>query len=800
MSRSLLLAALCLISHFSLAQKYILVSDDPNDTSPVPDDPNASFEYVADSLKNAYAYILNQANQLYNGSTIQEPITVYIRQSVFSDHNQLTWAATSPTHTMKIMAYPGEEVIFNGQRSNGELSGGWLKIHSPGRATNVWIEGITVEYFMNAISLGKSVKDSIYGADSTKFYIYDTTMASSHNTIKNNIFRFIGSEWNSKPNSYAFSAIGVTRSQHNVIDGNIFYRLENDYKLGALHAVYFAHGSINNEVRNNYVTLCSGDAFRVRDRSHDNVFENNYVDQSGANGFFSEWYNTNANYLSEPSNGTILNNNTGTFPYPGWVNFNPNIEMTLWDSENPAMNTNYSGSGNFVEGGPIECEEIGGTATGDLDGDGVEEVWVAFNYDNFTKVVRSEPGKGPYLSKIVKKSIYWHVADLEVNDFDGDGNLELIVAYNELTNNTDATQIHRYNAHNSGYLNSLYTSTWWTTGALTSGDYDGNGTQEAFVAFNAPNNSGAHYTQVWKGNGYTSLGNYGQVYTDPDWTVGEMTSGDYDGNGEDELFVAFNQPDVTSSLVDDNTKIWKWDGTTTPVDQTVWYSSTNFITGAITSGDYDGNGEDEVYVAFNDPYDGSAINNYELYKGDGELGLTNLGLKASHGWWRIGGLVSGNLLASSDHEEGATFFAGSTATQFMIGTGIIKPSGLGQWYRSEEISACTYPTGPVIGSPVPRGGVDVQEDGQLGTGSFTMYPNPFTSETTLQFSLAEGEEVVLEVIDLTGKRAELVREWMPAGVHRVNITEEQLPSASQVFITRLSIGEQTFTQKMIRID
>ena len=81
---------------------------------------------------------------------------------------------------------------------------------------------------------------------------------------------------------------------------------------------------------------------------------------------------------------------------------------------------------------------------------------------------------------------------------------------------------------------------------------------------------------------------------------------------------------------------------------------------------------------------------------------------------------------------------------------------------------------------------------------WAVYPNPFTDQTTVAFSLEAGQMVLLEIVDLTGKRVEVLNEWMAAGNHRVVLTTDDLPSGGQMFIARLRIGERVQTRKILR--
>ncbi len=76
------------------------------------------------------------------------------------------------------------------------------------------------------------------------------------------------------------------------------------------------------------------------------------------------------------------------------------------------------------------------------------------------------------------------------------------------------------------------------------------------------------------------------------------------------------------------------------------------------------------------------------------------------------------------------------------------------------------------------------------------YPNPFNPSTTITFSIAEREEVSLEVFDILGRRvATLINRTLPAGEHEVKFNAENL--CSGVYFYNVRAGEYINTRKMI---
>ena len=78
------------------------------------------------------------------------------------------------------------------------------------------------------------------------------------------------------------------------------------------------------------------------------------------------------------------------------------------------------------------------------------------------------------------------------------------------------------------------------------------------------------------------------------------------------------------------------------------------------------------------------------------------------------------------------------------------------------------------------------------------YPNPFNPTTIIEFSLPEGQHVLLGVFDVMGRKIRtLVDDNLEAGKHRVLVDGSDLPSG--VYFYRLMTAEQPTARKMVRI-
>jgi flagellar hook assembly protein FlgD len=80
------------------------------------------------------------------------------------------------------------------------------------------------------------------------------------------------------------------------------------------------------------------------------------------------------------------------------------------------------------------------------------------------------------------------------------------------------------------------------------------------------------------------------------------------------------------------------------------------------------------------------------------------------------------------------------------------------------------------------------------------YPNPFRTQTTLQFDLPEPVDVTLSVYDVMGRRvATLVQERLPSGSHDITWQgrgQNGQALASGVYFMRLTAGDRTATRRL----
>ena len=93
---------------------------------------------------------------------------------------------------------------------------------------------------------------------------------------------------------------------------------------------------------------------------------------------------------------------------------------------------------------------------------------------------------------------------------------------------------------------------------------------------------------------------------------------------------------------------------------------------------------------------------------------------------------------------------------------------------------------------------------ETNTYKFSAYPNPFSSATTISFSLAQSQKVSLKIFDMTGRLVKIVaNEEMQTGVHEIkwnvsNATGKSVPSG--IYLLRMESGNYSETKKLVIIE
>ncbi len=144
-----------------------------------------------------------------------------------------------------------------------------------------------------------------------------------------------------------------------------------------------------------------------------------------------------------------------------------------------------------------------------------------------------------------------------------------------------------------------------------------------------------------------------------------------------------------------------------------------------------------------------------------------------------------NVFASgaTDATANGAFLSGTIGQSFV---GVVSASetglGAGYWYALEEGR---------ISTDIELVTAEASEFALRAN-----YPNPFTRETTISFSLSEPSHATLRVYDLLGKEVGTpVDEMLPAGEYRATLSAAGLAAGTYVY--RLETDRSSATGKMV---
>jgi len=436
------------------------------------------------------------------------------------------------------------------------------------------------------------------------------------------------------PPGCGFGAIIASHLRGSVFERNLFDNISNnDAADERAHALYLPHRSTCNRIVDNYVTRSSGSAFKLRDRSDDNVIANNFVGFS-ARGPFAPL----VSYLSCPAT-------SGTSP-------------EIWSRDNQVVGNVFIAprAASSAQLAALPYLTTKNAACGEPIGPS------AYTF--------SSPA-GVYVPSYPTDEV---ATAMTAGDFDGDGKDEPVIALQSShPDGTVATRVLTSHNQPSDIGRLLTGCTECTIVAMTSGDFDGDGTPEIVSAIR---NTQTDVTEIWRGTGNAefaldALKNRGRIYTTAgtDWHISALTSGRFGPLVSDGLVIAF--------VNDRETRVYLapaavWGGAVKRL-----YQSSGFRVTHLAAGDFRGDGTTLLATAFEAP------SNYVVYIGDGyssNVGATNAKKIYGSGTSRVAALSAGNfdsgyrgagdeLVTALDNGATTSMFLGDGWTHWLYGSG-----------------------------------------------------------------------------------------------------------------------------------
>ena len=374
----------------------------------------------------------------------------------------------------------------------------------------------------------------------------------------------------------------------------------------------------------------------------------------------------------------------------------------------------------------------------------------------------------------------------------GDGDDELITAFN----NGNIYYNESGNQPDQLLINSIQEN----VSAITSGDFDGDGDFEIVTAIQNGNNCKIFVSDDGEVGSITDF----QIYSSDYFRVTALTSGDFDGDGRDELVTAISN----SQFIDSYIYVDDISTTGIAVGGLPWYGPSNeFHVTALASGDFN---EDNIFkdrLVF--ALSNSNLVDTKLYCTE----LNNFSFDSSYvffgldNYWHVTAMTFGDFMDdnkitkeliiafSNDSFNHTTIYKTEDPILNGIGTIIYDPGSPSDYYVSAMTSASfresLHSVTSVDGNQGSSNNSTVQS-----FNLFQNYPNPFNPSTKITYTIPELSFITLKVYDVLGNEiAKLVNEEKQIGDYEVEFDGSELTSG--IYFYRLQAGSYFETKKMI---
>ncbi|MFF7674069.1 trypsin-like serine protease [Actinacidiphila glaucinigra] len=203
-------------------------------------------------------------------------------------------------------------------------------------------------------------------------------------------------------------------------------------------------------------------------------------------------------------------------------------------------------------------------------------------------------------------------AQVTAGDFDGDGKTDVAALYDygKDAQGRGQSSLWVFDSDGTAYRSprvvwdSGAISWTWTSSKLTSGDYNGDGKDDVGVLYNNGQAGGKNQSKLWT---FTSNGDTFQTpkvawesgATSWSWDASKPVSGDFTGDGKDDVGILYNYGQTGG---DYRSKLWTFtsNGDTFQTPKVVWDGTPwSWDASKPVAGDYNGDGRTDVGILYN---------------------------------------------------------------------------------------------------------------------------------------------------------------------------------------------------------
>ncbi|SCD49851.1 FG-GAP repeat domain-containing protein [Streptomyces sp. PpalLS-921] len=200
---------------------------------------------------------------------------------------------------------------------------------------------------------------------------------------------------------------------------------------------------------------------------------------------------------------------------------------------------------------------------------------------------------------------------LTSGDYNGDGKDDIAVFYDGGSSDTGrVSSLYTFTSNGTGFANPRKTWTTpggftWSASQLTSGDFNKDGKDDIAVFYDGGKSADGKFISslyTFTSDG-TDFANPRKTWTSSgsfNWNAAKLTSGDYSGDGRDDIAVLYNRGTSAEGVLQSALFTFTGDGTNFAAPREVWTSTGSFSWAASqpVSGDFNKDGKDDVGVLY----------------------------------------------------------------------------------------------------------------------------------------------------------------------------------------------------------